>query len=212
MLWQELIHLLLSFLLGSILFSYHLPLLIKHINIVADSSDHNPGSANVFRLAGRPMGLLCLALDMMKGFLPVWLALRRFGPFAPMLPLIIAAPVIGHAFSPWYPFQGGKAIATAFGVLIGLLPCSPAVWVLVFWYLFFSLVMVIRPNEKRSVIAFLCFALTVALISLRTGALSIAIGCALTSAVPIVKNHADIRRAQEELNELKQTQQTPTNL
>lgn len=212
MLWHELIYVVLAFLSGSILFSYHMPLWLKHIDIVAESPDHNPGSANVFRLAGRPMGLFCLVLDLMKGFLPVWLALRRVSSFSPMLPFIIAAPVIGHAFSPWYPFRGGKAIATAFGVLAGLLPVSPAVWVLVFWYLFFSLVMVIHPNEKRSVIAFLCFTLTIALFSLRTGAFTIALGCALMSTAPIVKNHADIRRAQDELNELKQTRQTPTNL
>lgn len=210
--WHELIYVLFGYLLGSILFSYHLPLWIKHVDIVAESPDHNPGSANAFRLAGRAVGLACLAMDIGKGFLPVWLAVHRFGPFFMTLPLLIAAPVVGHAFTPWYPFRGGKAIATAFGVLAGLLPFSPAVWVLVFWYLFFSLVMVIHPNEKRSVVAFLASALTIALLSLRTGHYLIALGCALMFSVPIVKNYADIRRAQEEMAAVKQAQETPTNL
>lgn len=200
MLWQCAAYVAFAFLMGSVLFSYHLPLWLKKVDVVAQSADHNPGTANAFKGAGVGIGLLCLLCDMGKGFVPVWLAVRARGISFPLLPLVLLAPVAGHAFSPWYPFGGGKAIATAFGVLIGLLPFSKAVWVLVIWYLFFSLAMVIRPNEKRSVAAFLCFAATTALIGLfGTHRPLVALGCALISAVPIAKNYRDLARAEAAL-------------
>lgn len=191
-----------AFLLGSILFSYHLPLWLKHTDIVAQSSDHNPGTANAFRLCGVPMGLLCLLFDFSKGFVPVWLSQRVLGPNFLLLPLVMAGPVLGHAATPWYPFHGGKAIATAFGVAAGLLPYSLAVWVLVFWYLFFSLVWVIHPNERRSVVTFLLFGLCCLLGSLLTGHYGAAVGCALMSGVPIHKNYIDIQRAESEMRRI----------
>ncbi len=194
-----LVYVILAFLSGTILFSYHLPLWIKHVDIVEQSADHNPGTANAFKLAGIPVGLMCLLMDMGKGFLPVCLAVYRFGPHFSLLPFIMAAPAFGHAFSPWYPFRGGKAIATAFGVLAALLPFSPAVWVLVFWYLFFSLVVVVHPNEKRSVITFLLFTATCAALSFYTRHHVSAVGCALLSLAPIMRNHADVERAKRAL-------------
>ncbi len=207
MLLSQLCFVILGFLSGSILFSYHLPLWLKGVDGVRTSADHNPGTANAFRLAGIPVVLLCLLTDMAKGFLPVWLAVRRFGPQFPLLPLVMAAPALGHALAPWYAFRGGKAIATAFGVLAGLLPFSHAVWALVFWYLFFSLVLIIRPNERRSIFAFLMFSLTCAAVSIRTGRHWLALGCALLAAVPIVKNHADLERAQAAMDKLRHTAQ-----
>lgn len=199
MFWEQLFFLFFSFLMGSILFSYHLPLWVRKVDIVAISPDHNPGTSNAFRFAGVPVGILCLLMDLGKGFLPVWLATRRLGPFFPMLPLVMLGPVLGHAIAPWYSFRGGKAIASAFGVLIGLMPFSNAVWVLVFWYLFFSLAVVIHPNERRSVVTFLVFTLCCAAGAFFTRHFAIAIGCALMASVPIHKNYVDIRRAESEM-------------
>lgn len=194
MLFHQLFYAISGFLSGSILFSYHLPLWLKGINVVSQSADHNPGSANAIKLAGVPIGLLCLLADMLKGFVPVWLALRSLGPGFPLIPLVIAAPVLGHAFTPWYSFRGGKAIAVSFGALAGLLPLCLHVWVLIFWYLFFSLIIIIRPNERRSVITFICFALTCAASAFVTGRFLVALGCVLLSAGPVCKNHADLHR------------------
>ena len=207
MLLSQLCFAILGFLSGSILFSYHLPLWFKRVDVVKESADHNPGTANAFRLAGVPVGLLCLLMDMAKSFLPVFYSVHCLGfPYA-LLPLVMAAPALGHALAPWYTFRGGKAIATAFGVLAGLLPFSYAVFALVFWYLFFSLVLIVRPNEKRSIFAFLMFSLTSAAGSIYTGRYWLALGCALLAAVPIVKNHTDLERAQAALDKLRHTAQ-----
>lgn len=187
-----------AFLLGSVLFSYHLPKWLRHVDVVRDSADHNPGTANALVLAGVPVGMLCLTLDMAKGFLPVWLGVRLWGLRFALLPLLMAAPVLGHAFSPWYPFRGGKAIATAFGVLLGLAPSNWAVLLLGFWYVLFSTVIVIMPHERRSVMAFFYFAVSCTVTAFLTHSYALLPGLMLVAAVPIYKNGKDLKRIYRE--------------
>lgn len=195
MIWRELLFIGLGFLLGSVLFSYHIPLILRRVDVVKQSGDNNPGTANAMKLAGVPIGLLCLFMDMLKGFLPVFLSLRVLGTDYPLLPLVMAAPLLGHALAPMYPFRGGKCIATAFGALIGLMPTSNAAWVLVFWYLFFSLLLVLRPHERRSVYAFALFSLSCLLGgALCTHRLPMAAGCALVGLIACARNYQSLRR------------------
>lgn len=192
MLWQQIGFVAMGFLLGSILFSYHIPLWMKHIDIVKESLDHNPGTFNAIHLAGLPVGLLCLAADLAKGFLPVWLSIRCLGFAFPLLPLVLAAPVAGHAFTPWYGFRGGKAIAASFGSLMGLLPFSWAVLILAFWYVLFAAVIGLMPHEWCSVVSFFCFAASCAVLAIvfRDGRLLP--GYAMLAAIPIYKNYRDL--------------------
>ena len=81
----------------------------------------NIGATNVFRTVGRKWGLVAFACDVLKGLLPV-LAARRWGN-AEWLPLAAGvAAVLGHMFTPFMKFKGGKGVATAFGMLIALAP------------------------------------------------------------------------------------------
>lgn len=199
MFWQELLFIGAGFLLGNILFSYHLPKLLKGVDTVAVSKDANPGTANAMKYAGVPIGLMCLFMDMFKGFLPVYLSIRAMGVRFPALPLVMLAPVLGHAMALWYPFRGGKCIATVFGVLIGLMPFSNAAWMLVFWYLFFSLIIVIHPNEKRSVYTFFFFAACCALgAALWTHHYLMALGCVIVASVAGERNLSSYRRMEKE--------------
>ena len=68
MIWIFLFYIVAGFFSGSILYSALLPRLFSKVDIVEDSDDHNPGTANVFKLVGPVMGLICLLLDMAKGF------------------------------------------------------------------------------------------------------------------------------------------------
>jgi acyl-phosphate glycerol 3-phosphate acyltransferase len=80
--------------------------------------DGNPGAFNLWRAAGFRFGLAAVALDFLKGFLPV-AALMETGVIRPDDPAVIpiaAAPVAGHLFSPFLRFRGGKGIAVTFGV------------------------------------------------------------------------------------------------
>ncbi len=147
---------LLAFLAGSIPFG----LLIagaKGIDIRNEGSG-NIGATNVFRIVGKKYGLGCLLLDALKGFLPVVLCVNLVMiegrtpaislPFLHDLALVVPgrdhllaqlvhvltalAAVLGHNYSPWIGFKGGKGIATSAGVLIGLMPMAVVLLIVIF--------------------------------------------------------------------------------
>ncbi|WP_123043060.1 glycerol-3-phosphate acyltransferase [Cohnella candidum] len=103
-----------SFLSGSLMFSYWLGRLARHN--LRDVGDGNPGALNLWRAAGYPYGLTGILLDFLKGFMPVaWLVHTGALTGYEMIPAA-AAPIFGHAFSPFLRGRGGKAIAVTFGV------------------------------------------------------------------------------------------------
>jgi glycerol-3-phosphate acyltransferase PlsY len=103
--------------------------------------DHNPGSINVIRAGGLAWGGLALMLEITKGALPVGLAHHIFGVDGAPLVAAMIAPPLGHAFSPFLHFKGGKALAAAYGTWIGYtLWVIPLVSILaiVFWVMWTS--------------------------------------------------------------------------
>lgn len=161
MLGYQIIMIVVGILCGSILFSQYLPKLIKKVDIVQLSDDHNPGTANAMQHAGIPVGMLCLLGDIFKGVIPVHMALRLELESGCLFSLIIAAPVVGHAYSLFHRGRGGKAIAVSFGVLIGLMPIhTEPIFALCSIYLFFSLVVRIRPHTRRTRITYILLALS----------------------------------------------------
>lgn len=79
----------------------------------------NIGTVNVLRVAGAGTAVVVLAVDILKGIVPVLLALRMgFVPWAVVLCGLAA--ITGHNWSVFLGWQGGKGIATSFGVLLGL--------------------------------------------------------------------------------------------
>lgn len=157
---NELFFILVGYLSGSILYAYLLPKYICHIDIMKDSDDHNPGTFNAFALAGTQVGILVIALELLKGFLPIWLASHILDTRRWMFAFVLCAPVAGHAFPLFYPKRGGKAIAVSFGVLLGLLPRYRPVLLLIFFYLLFSFLIVVKPHLYRSILTFTLFSLT----------------------------------------------------
>lgn len=82
--------------------------------------DHNPGSFNVLRAGGPFWGALAIALEVAKGAFPVGLSAQVFRVDGIGLVACAIAPVLGHAYSPFLSFRGGKAIAVSLGIWIGL--------------------------------------------------------------------------------------------
>ena len=185
-----------GFLLGGVLFSYHLPKLLRGVDIVALSPDHNPGTANAVKLCGLPLGLLCLALDMAKGAVPVALALRVLDPVRLSFAAVMAAPVLGHALGVLNGGRGGKCIAVIFGVLIALLGITPMGWVLAGIYIFFAGVLRVRPNSKCSILTFSLFAACALGMGIVHRQYALALGAVALSAISIVK-HAKSAAAEE---------------
>ena len=102
----------------------------------------NIGATNVFRTVGKKWGLLAFACDFLKGFVPT-LAAQLYAAsvgdksLAGYLPLVVGVTcVVGHMFTCFMKFKGGKGIATGFGMLVALLPLL----VLVAFALFFVVV------------------------------------------------------------------------
>ncbi len=83
------------------------------------AGSRNPGATNVARLGGKKAAALTLLGDMLKGLLPV-----LFAQFLQTSPVILAATALaaflGHLYPLFFGFQGGKGVATAFGVIYGL--------------------------------------------------------------------------------------------
>lgn len=82
--------------------------------------DRNPGATNVLRAGGRASAVLALVLDWIKGSIPVSLAYIWAGFDGWRLVVVALAPVLGHAFSPFLGFRGGKAMAVTGGIWTGL--------------------------------------------------------------------------------------------
>ncbi len=185
-----------GYLAGSVLFGRLLPKHFKGMDIEAVSEDHNPGTANVMKYAGIPLGLLCLVLDVGKGYLPVLWAVSVVPPVRLLFAGVMIAPILGHAWPFWKEGRGGKAIAVSFGVLLGVLRYSKSVWLLAAIYLFFSLVFVIRPNERRSVYTFGIFGAVSAAFLFFGGLPGICVGNMLIAGVVVRRNWADARLGQ----------------
>jgi len=82
--------------------------------------DHNPGATNVFRAGGKHWGILAGFLDMAKAAIPVFIAVWSLNLSGIDLVLVSLAPIVGHAYSPFLRFKGGKAVGATFGTWIGL--------------------------------------------------------------------------------------------
>jgi glycerol-3-phosphate acyltransferase PlsY len=79
----------------------------------------NPGATNVLRTGSKKAAALTLFGDFLKGLLPVLIGLA-FGMAPPVLALIGMAAFLGHLYPVFFGFQGGKGVATALGVILGL--------------------------------------------------------------------------------------------
>ncbi len=109
---------LIGFCCGSLPFSVWLGKLRgKSVLLVGDG---NPGAANAFKAGGWSLGLPVLLLDFLKAAVPVGVGRWILGITGWSVVPIFLAPVVGHAFSPFLKFRGGKAIAATFGAWCGL--------------------------------------------------------------------------------------------
>lgn len=79
----------------------------------------NPGATNVLRFGGKKVAIIVLLGDLLKGLIPVMLA-KWLGLSAATITLVASAAFLGHLYPVFFRFQGGKGVATALGVLLGV--------------------------------------------------------------------------------------------
>lgn len=190
-----------GFLLGSVHFSRIIVRGVTGKNVCEASDDGNPGTVNTFKLCGTGWGLLCLFLDVFKGFLPVLLAVLLLDPHSRAMILVTAAPVLGHATGIFNKMRGGKCIAVSFGVLFGLLPVSYALIFLAVPYIIFSTLIKINPNGLRSIITYTLFALIASAVDVARHMPFIAISCVVVAAIVIFRHALKLK---EEMRRYRQ--------
>lgn len=139
---------LLAILLGYLLGSLSFAVIISRIMGLSDPRTYgskNPGATNVLRSGNRAAAALTLLLDAAKGWLAVmladWLG-RPYGLQEGSMALTGLAAFVGHVYPVFFRFAGGKGVATALGVLLGISPllglATAATWLLVAWLFRYS--------------------------------------------------------------------------
>lgn len=111
----------LAYLLGSIPTGYLLGKILKGIDIREHGSG-NPGATNVFRVVGKGAGIATLIIDGFKGFLPVQIVLNLMPQNQWLALLTGLSAIVGHNWSIFLRFRGGKGVATSAGLFLALIP------------------------------------------------------------------------------------------
>jgi len=91
---------------------------------VRKAGSGNIGATNVYRVAGRTLGILTLVGDCLKGVIPLLAAISLFQLSQPQIALVGVIAFLGHCYPVYLGFKGGKGVATALGVLLVLSPLT----------------------------------------------------------------------------------------
>ncbi len=153
-----------AYLLGSIPFGYLLVRIFRKEDI-REKGSGNIGATNVIRSGARGLGAVTFLLDVLKGYAAVWLcalAATRMGVAADvrMNAIAIAAlfAILGHIYTAWLGFRGGKGVATAFGVFLALAPWAALAGLGIFAVVF-ALSRYVSLGSILAAVAFPLFAL-----------------------------------------------------
>jgi glycerol-3-phosphate acyltransferase PlsY len=151
----------------------------------------NIGATNALRVLGKPVGITVLLLDMLKGLLPVLLAMKVSDHPAVHVATALAA-ILGHNYTFWLGFKGGKGIATTAGAILPIMPWALLVAV-VTWVI---ALLTSRYVSVASIAAAVVIPLTLVVQSLLTAAWNpVVLGFALfASTLAIWKHRSNIAR------------------
>jgi glycerol-3-phosphate acyltransferase PlsY len=184
-----------AFLLGSIPIGYLLVRIFRKQDIRSVGSG-NIGATNVLRAGGKGLGAATFALDVLKGASAVLLGAWLGSVLLPMVPnrdlqaLAALFAVLGHMFTPWLGFRGGKGVATGFGVFLVAAP-----WAALSAIGLFAIVLAItRYVSLASIAGAACFPIFAWFMT--TGerpAFFIAVQSTVALLI-IIKHHQNIRR------------------
>ena len=181
-----------AYILGSIPTSYIMGKLIKGIDI-RDFGSGNVGATNALRILGTKVGIFTLIIDIGKGFLAVNFA-RFIIPEPTDLIIILTGlfAIIGHIFTIFLKFKGGKGVATSAGVFIALVPIPIALAL----FIFVLTVWVSRFVSLGSILAALTLFVSELVINIRNSfaELEILIFTFIIALFIIVRHKANIQR------------------
>lgn len=157
---MSLLFCILSFFLGSIPWGYLIGK-TKGIDLRKTGSG-NIGATNVMRVIGKKEALITLLLDILKGAIPVLvIKLTSYGNNHILVGTVGICAILGHCFTPFLKFKGGKGVATSIGVLLSYMPLAGALTVLI-WIITVKLS---RISSLGALVSFALLPLNVILIN-----------------------------------------------
>ncbi|MDT8375136.1 MAG: glycerol-3-phosphate 1-O-acyltransferase PlsY [Mariprofundaceae bacterium] len=146
----------------------------------------NIGATNAMRTGGRLVGVLTLLADILKGTIPVAIAIM-FDSEQLLIAAVALAAFTGHIFPVYLRFRGGKGVATMFGVVIPWMPWvaagSFAVWLILFW--------LTRYVSLASIMAGVALPLFAWLLDASAEAITV---CLLLGGLMTARHHSNISR------------------
>ncbi len=162
---------------------------------VREHGSKNAGATNTFRVLGKKSGITVLSVDIVKGFIGVFLpfiaGVGAWGSDALIHVQLIAAicAVLGHVFPVFAGFKGGKGVATSLGVIIGIQPLAASLCLVIFLIVFISS----KYVSLGAICAAVSFPILVNVVFGITSNWLMVFSIVLSSAV-IVAHHKNIRR------------------
>ena len=166
----------LGYLSGSLTPSIWITRLLKGVDVRDGGSGHAT-TTNTIRQAGFGPGVIVFVLDVVKGFIPTWLALR-YAPAEWIIPLTAGLAVVGHCWPLFAGFRGGMGLATAGGGLLAVQPIG----FLIGLGVLVTLVLLIHHGARASVTAGILLSPTMWVFGLRGTIIWIGIAVGLVIA------------------------------
>ena len=134
-----------SYFLGSIPFGFILTKIFLKQDI-RETGSGNIGATNVLRTGNKFLAILTLVLDFLKGYMTIIITLKYFNDLILLSALIC---LLGHIFSIWLKFKGGKGVATYLGILLAL----SVNYFLIFIIVWVSILLILRYSSLSSILA-----------------------------------------------------------
>ena len=146
---------LIAYLIGSLSFG----ILASKLFNIADPrtmGSKNPGATNVMRQGNKVAAIFTLLGDMLKATILLLIA-KFYGVSDSLIVLIAIALMLGHVYPIYYQFKGGKGVATALGILLGISPVLALsvfiIWIIIFFIWKFSSLAAIVATLSSPIIA-----------------------------------------------------------
>ena len=134
-----------SYFLGSIPFGFILTKIFLKQDI-RETGSGNIGATNVSRTGNKFLAILTLVLDFLKGYMTIIITLKYFNDLILLSALIC---LLGHIFSIWLKFKGGKGVATYLGILLAL----SVNYFLIFIIVWFSILLIFKYSSLSSILS-----------------------------------------------------------
>jgi len=161
---------------------------------VREFGSGNAGATNTFRVLGKKAGIPVLIIDILKGWLAVYIAYfsrYRLGSveFVNLEIVLGIAALMGHIFPVYVGFRGGKGIATLLGVVIAIHPYAALISIGVF----IIMLLITKYVSLSSIVSALCFPL-VTMVIFKTSVSSLVLFSIVVAALVLVTHQKNIER------------------